>query len=294
MRRAAVTRFDVVVIVGLFVLGGAVAAVLLARQRENGMRLQCMNNLRRIGDAVRSYHDTRLPDPVLPPARIAPDYATWAFVIVPHLNAKTKQEDWDDSQSYFAQPSAIRETIEIAYFCPARSRSSWLSVSGDIDPATGEHVPGSVGDYAGVAGTGGPAHRWDGPDADGAIVLAEVEARQGERIVRWRGRTSLPQIEAARGQSNTLLIGEKHVPLGMFGQADAGDASIYDGQNPASATRVAGPGFGLAMSPDAPFNTNFGSFHPEICQFLLADGGVHAFRTDVTDTVLGHLARRSR
>jgi prepilin-type processing-associated H-X9-DG protein len=145
-----------------------------------------------------------------------------------------------------------------------------------------------------VAGTGDPAHPWDGSDADGAIVLGEVLQKEGDQIVRWRGRTSLPAIRAARGLSVTLLIGEKHVPAGGLGRAEAGDASVYDGQNPASCSRVAGPGHGLAASAADPFNNNFGSAHSGVCQFLYADGSVRPIAVGIDETVLGELARRGQ
>jgi hypothetical protein len=298
MRRAALTRFDLVVLLALGVAIAGVLAVVLVRQRENGLRLQCTNNLRRLGDATLAYADAAAPGapgPFLPPARIADGYATWAVLIAPHLVKDHPLQHWDVSKTYFAQPAEVREALLLPCFCPARVRpGGWLSVAGDTDPATKDHVRGALGDYAGVAGDGDPAHPWDGPDANGAIILGEVLERQGDRIVRWRGRTTLAAIQQARGLSTTLLLGEKHVPDGGAGRAEFGDGSLYNGQNAAGCARIAGPGFGLAPSPAAPFNTNFGSAHPGICQFLMADGGVRPFAVDMTDTVLGQLARRGK
>src|SRR6266702_6266009 len=199
MRRSAITRVEIVVVVTMgLVLVGALAVV-LARLRDNSLRIECMNNLRRIGDAVQSFHSPATP--FLPPARIASDYATWAVLIAPHLDASNKLTNWEIGKTYFAQDAAVRQALLQVYFCPARIRPGWLSVAGDIDPATKEHVAGALGDYAGVAGSGDPAHAWDGPDADGSIVLGEVLQKEGDQIVRWRGRTSLPAIQAARGLS---------------------------------------------------------------------------------------------
>jgi hypothetical protein len=288
MRRTAITRVEVAVLAVLAVFAVGVVALLLMRQRENGLRLQCMDNLRRIGMAVHAQ------GPRLPPARIAPDYATWAVLLAPNLADKHPLTKWDVSRTYFAQDAAVREALMPVYFCPARQRPAWLSVAGDIDPATKTHLPGALGDYAGVAGTGDPARPWDTADADGAIILGEVLERQGDRIVRWQSRTSLTAIQAVRGLSVTLLIGETHVPAGGLGRADDGDGSLYNGANPASCSRVAGPGHGLAASPDDPFNLNFGSAHPGLCQFLLADGSGHVLAVGVSETVLGQMARREK
>jgi hypothetical protein len=294
MQRSAITRVEVAVIAGIAVLCFGMLAVLLARQRENGLRIQCMNNLRRLGEGVQSFYlSTDKAAPFLPPARIADDYATWAVLVMPHLVSEDAgKPGWDVSRSYFAQSPVARERIVPYYFCPARRRAGWLSVDGDIDPATQQHVAGAVGDYAGVAGTGDPAHSWDGPNADGAIILGEVLERERDRILRWRGRTSLAAIREARGQSETLLFGEKHVPIGQEGRAEGGDASLYNGQNPASCTRVAGPGFGLAESVTDQFNRNFGSAHMGVCQFLLGDGSARTFAVDISENLLGQMARR--
>jgi prepilin-type processing-associated H-X9-DG protein len=291
--RPAITRVEVVVLLGVGVLLACAFALAMVRLRENGPRLQCMDNLRRIGNGVQSYADNAPPNRDLPPARIALDYATWAVLIMPHIAQEHPLQKWDVSNTYFAQDASIREAIVTPYFCPARPRPGWHSVDGDIDPATHTHLPGGLGDYGGVAGTGDPAHPWDGRDADGSFVLGEVLERQGDRLVRWRGRVSVQSIEA-RGLSVTLLIGEKHVPPDGLGRAAAGDGSLYNGKNAASCSRVAGPGHGLAVSVTEPFNNNFGSAHSGFCNFLYADGSVRPIAVDVNEAVLGRLARRGK
>jgi hypothetical protein len=289
--RSGITRIEVVVIVVVALIGAGMVALLLGRGRENGLRMQCMNNLRRCGDGMVAYQTT---NGFLPPARIAEGYATWAVLLAPQLDAKEPLKDWDTSETYFAQKPALRERLLPIYFCPARPRTSALSIEGDIDPATGKHVAGAVGDYAGVAGTGDPTHPWDGPDADGTIILGEVLKRVEDRIVHWSGRTSLPATQKERGLSQTLLIGEKHVPLGEEGRAAFGDGSLYDGQFPANSARVAGPGHGLAKEATDPFRTNFGSAHAGLCQFLRADGSVLPIAVNINEDVLGQMARRKR
>lgn len=292
-RRRAITRIEVAVIVAIGVCCVAAIFLLLVRQRENGLRVQCANNMRRQGEAVLAYADTK-ETPFLPPARIADGYATWAVLIAPYLATKHPLDDWDVSRSYFAQPAAVREALMPLYFCPARPRTTRLSTAGDVDGGAKQNVAGALGDYAGVAGTGDPAHPWDSPDADGSMVLGDVLERQGDRIVRWRGRVTLPAIQQGHGLSATAMIAEKHVPLESQGEADAGDSSLYNGARPASCTRVAGPGHPLAADEGDPFDLNFGSAHPGICQFLFADGSVRAFANNISVTVLAAMARRGK
>ena len=120
--------------------------------------------------------------------------------------------------------------------------------------------------------------------------VAAVDALAGGDLSKANGFLD----EAARGLSATLLIGDKHVPLAELGRATAGDGSLYNGQHAASSARVAGPGHGLASSVTDPFNTNFGSGHRDLCQFVLADGSVRSFDISISEMVLGQLARRGK
>src|ERR1043166_5610251 len=226
MQRPGLTRVDFAVIFAVGVVLVGLLGVILARQRENGMRLQCMNNLRRIGEASIAFQEGKQGSEgamkaghgFLPPARLAEGYATWAVLLAPYLAGDSPLHHWELSKPYLAQDPAVREALITTYFCPARSRPAWLSTQGELD-ADGRHVPGALGDYAGVAGSGDPARSWDGPNADGLIILGEVLEWQGDEVLRWRGRTRLPDTEKdakARGLSTTFLFGEKHVPPEAF------------------------------------------------------------------------------
>jgi prepilin-type processing-associated H-X9-DG protein len=250
----------------------------------------CKNNLGKLGLAIRAYHDLSAADEkqqFFPPSRIADGYATWAVLIAPHLFKSHPLQKWDPQQSYFAQTKDVREATTIFQFCPTRVRLGSLSEIGDLD-AAGNHVAGALGDYASVAGDG--STDWTGPNANGALVSAIDLERKGDRIVGWKSLTSVASLK--RGQSYTLLIGEKHVPSDRMGDAAVGDGTLYSGQHPASFSRVLGVGFPLAAAIDAPFNHNFGSYHVGVCNFSMADGSVRALNNERGEAVLGHLARR--
>ena len=112
----------------------------------------------------------------------------------------------------------------------------------------------------------------------------------GARLVEWQAQTSAGPLP--RGDSPTILLGEKHVPWSKFGAVAVGDGSLYNGDYPESAARVGGPKHGLAQSIHDPYNANFGSYHPRLCQFLMADGSVKSFDTSVGADVLGKLTNR--
>jgi hypothetical protein len=279
-RRTGITIVEVLVLVVIvLVLLGLLLSYLL-RMREGAGRVGCAENLRLLGAGL--YHTReKLADVPLPASRVALGYGTWAAQRVAH---------WDLRAPYADQQPAAREAVLAAFLCPARVRAEFLSNAGDFALDGNDHLPGAVGDYGCASGDGDPRFPWDSEKANGAIVPAEVLQRNGSLILRWRSRTNLTSL--ARGASNTILFGEKHVPSGKFGQAAFGDGSLYNGANTASFARAGGPGFGLAQSPSDPFNSNFGSYHPGLCQFLMADDSVRALANEVNEDVLGQLIRR--
>jgi hypothetical protein len=245
-----------------------------------------------MGVAIREFRDAKH---FLPAARIADGYATWAVQIGPYLSASGPDpfHAWDLRKSYSAQSDEARTTQVLLYYCPSRRAPPELSVSGDV-PRDGQpgskELPGALGDYAGCSGDGDPKDPWQTAQANGAVIVGEVLKRSEDLVLDWRGRVDLGDLKP--GQSQTILVGEKHVPWGRFGKGQVGDGSLYDGGYPAYAARVGGPGYGLAAGPEAPFHDNFGSYHPGICQFLFADTSMRPLVNTVSEEVLGRMTRR--
>ncbi len=95
-------------------------------------------------------------------------------------------------------------------------------------------------------------------------------------------------LQIKDGLSNTLLVGEKHVPFGKFG-VGGWDCSMYNGANWFCSMRSAGYGFPIAQSINDP-NWRFGSYHRYVCQFVFADGSVHTLSAGLDETTLACLA----
>jgi Protein of unknown function (DUF1559) len=290
--RCGLTVAEVVVVTIILLVVVGIFLTATPWMREQANRNQCAFNLRQMGIAVRKFRDGKH---YLPAARIADRYATWAVQIAPYLSVGGPDplHTWDPRKSYYAQSDEARAVQVVLYYCPSRRSPPQLSVSGDVprngQPAARE-FPGALGDYAGCSGNGRPEHPWQTAQANGAIILGEVLKRSDDLILDWRGRVDLGDLEP--GQSQTILLGEKHVPWGHFGEGQFGDGSLYNGDYPVYSNRVGGPGYGLATGPEAPFHDNFGSYHPGICQFLLADTSVRALANSISEEVLGRMTRR--
>jgi hypothetical protein len=97
--------------------------------------------------------------------------------------------------------------------------------------------------------------------------------------------------EITDGLSNTLLVGEKHVPLKTFGQGPL-DSSAYNGEYFLSHARPAGPNYPLAQTRTE-MSPVFGSYHTAVVQFGFCDGGVRPLPRSINPTTLGLLAVRN-
>ena len=118
-------------------------------------------------------------------------------------------------------------------------------------------------------------HRWNVEMANGAF-----ETPHGLRLT-----------DISDGTSNTIMVGEKHIPRNQFG-VYPWDCSIYDGHNPMCNCRAGGPDFPLAVTR-ADQGWKFGSEHPAVVQFVFCDGGVRGVFKTTTPYVLGLLTQRN-
>jgi prepilin-type processing-associated H-X9-DG protein len=273
--------------------------------REAASRIKCANNLKQLALAVHNYESDYH---CLPPGRVVrrnPNNddgdptirggATWAVYLLPFLEQQNAFRLWDLGRWYHYQNPEVRELSVPNYFCPSRRGPGdppRLSRSGDplafpgviivIDPVTHvkhvykdddndghwEQVSGGLADYAASLGpdpgTESGAFRINNP-ADRGVPLARI----------------------TDGTSNTILFGDKQVPLGYQGEG-GWDCSVYDGDCPSCSARAGGPSHPLAQSL-RDTGMGFGSAHSNACNFAFVDGSVHTLSTALSPAVLGLL-----
>lgn len=164
---------------------------------------------------------------------------------------------------------------------------------GSLPP--GSAVAGALGDYAGNHGdlspgaTGEPTSFYFGGNGTGVLIASRATCAEGKPLA-WVDRIRIHDV--TDGLSNTFLAGERHVPASRLGMLPD-DGSIYDGNAFSYASRLAGPGAHLARNAhDLNAGLSFGSWHPDICQFVMADGSVRSVGCQISTTVLGALSNR--
>jgi prepilin-type N-terminal cleavage/methylation domain-containing protein len=296
---AGFTLVELLVVIAI--IGILIALLLPAVQaaREAARRTQCKNKLKQLGLAAINYNDTKKQ---LPAAWYLNDHTTWAALILPFIEENAAFDLWALHLKYYDSTNrTARETGAHLFACPSRRSTNELSKKGDWPTAgstSEQHRPGVISDYAGCGGD--QQHAGEFFDVMGNGVI--VEARRAQLVGNKVYITSLKLRTVTDGLSKTFLFGEKHVPLDTMGiGAGVGpgelnqfqDGSVYNGDLVLQYMRCAGPGYGIAGSPQEPLNRNFGSYHSGVCSFVMLDGSTVSVSNSTDTMVLGNLANRS-
>jgi len=293
-RKSGFTLTELLVVMSI--IGVLIGMLLPAVQnvREAARRTQCANNLKQIGLAFHMYEGALSQ---IPPSRPADGFLTWPTLLLPFMEQKNLCSNFDMGAPYWEQdPEWVARGADVM-ICPSRRSSVEVSVR----ELNGRPV-GAVGDYAGNAGS--HVHFLDfgwtlfSGEADGVFnsgLTSENPVVDGRLTGPYKGRYKFSSV--TDGLSNTIFIGEKHLDPKHLREPDGwADGCIYNGDQPATFTRLGGLFLQMASSADAAFPPGehpvWGSAHPGTANFVLGDGSVHSYDVNMDGQVLYRLCSR--
>lgn len=259
-QQRAFTLVELLVVIAI--IGLLVALLLPAVQaaREAARRSNCKNNLRQMGLAATSYHDSSRHYPA---GRNGTDQfaVAWSFEFLPFM-----EEQVDAAVNAVAMRSPVS-----VFICPSRRRPVADRDFDNNDQATLVPAMGAAGDYVANAGHDIRTGMEDGPlDRTRAGVMFSFSKIRVGQVVD--------------GTSKTIAVGEKHIPpadddcVEGFNHKCIGDTAFFPGDNPESIF-----GEDMARGPDDGSENEFGSAHPGIVHFVFLDGHVSGFPYGVED-----------
>jgi prepilin-type N-terminal cleavage/methylation domain-containing protein/prepilin-type processing-associated H-X9-DG protein len=326
------TGFTLVeLLVVITIIGILIALLLPAVQaaREAARQMQCSNNLKQMSLASLNFEHSNRWFPVYIDGR---GHYTWAAQILPFMELQTLadqahvQDGWSVYKLFDTTPKVLQTQVS-AYYCPTRRgppQMSWKE--GWRRP----NAKGPLSDYAisfgdGTANDSSGAEAWyvkpNGLTNFAKNLVYVPNPPTDVSTVKYTGSRTVADIKD--GLSNTIMLGEKHVPADLrdsngpyMGNVDHGDGTWYCDDTCTVQGRLAGPGhlkagekpwsiprpiptrpYVLAPSPTSPIvaddglNGNFGSWHAGgMCNFAFCDGSVQKLSVSIDIFTLGFLA----
>jgi len=131
-RRTAFTLIELLVVIAIISVLIALLLPAVQAAREAARRAHCLSNLKQVGLALQSYHDSH---GTLPPGYIhAPGYRAggfgWGASILPHLEQAPLFQSMNFDLPLWSVPNATASMTRVAtYLCPSDAESQ----QGDLD-----------------------------------------------------------------------------------------------------------------------------------------------------------------
>lgn len=301
------TLIELLVVIAI--IGILVALMLPAVQmaREASRRAQCQNNLRQLGLAFHTFHDSwrQLPLAYTNPA--AGGQNNWAPFILPYLEQQNIVQGYDLNVDWWREPNRAIAARRLPLLqCPSTPNPHRIQ---NKPEATPPNKTGAVGDYFTPAGV----H----PDINLSLSpAAQINTAHDLRgVICWysAANSTNSMAQVSDGTSSSILIGEcagredvwrrrNMTPVNFTSspkvRARGGAWATTDNPYEIGQRKPWDAAFGIIPGPVGVNNSNewghcFYSFHPQGANFLFADGSVRFIGEGINLRTLADLVTRA-
>jgi prepilin-type N-terminal cleavage/methylation domain-containing protein/prepilin-type processing-associated H-X9-DG protein len=278
LSRRAFTLIELLVVLAIIAILLGLLLPAVQKVRDAAARIQCENNLKQIGLACHSYHDTNR---ALPPGYLATDPyrdgATdtspgwgWPAFLLPYLEQNNLYQQLNLTQPVQNSP-AIQALVKV-YLCPA-----------DTPPPAPFPITDPLGNTVALAA----------PCSYAATVgqdASDVADPTGDGVFYRNSRTRLTDI--TDGTSQTAMVGDRAWAdsEGIWAGAPPGAVMRAGPRNPWQTATGPAPTFVLVHNNWVNIKTDadgglddFSGYHTNGVNIVFADGSVHFIRSITGD-----------
>ena len=285
--RRGFTLIELLVVIAIIAVLVAILLPAVQQAREAARMTQCKNNLKQIGIALHSYHETvnRLPISQSMGTNAVGTFLqrTWVKAILPNLDQQAIYNKWDFNKGHAAGTNRELTKTPIAVFrCPSTPGPAIVSVTGT--GANVDHPDGPVF-QAGVMDYFASSIVWDVP---GRSTMA-TPSFNGMIPYNIEG---IRFADVTDGLSTTIMVGETAGGEKRYFRGGVANGLQHETQGTWATRNRSGIGpedftgtiygGGNYVINSLNYNgTNFYSFHAGSANFLMGDGSVHTLSDSI-------------